>query len=135
MKISYIIAHGVAECVNFTSHDSSTLSFRFKPEYNGALIIGNQIFEVKNGCTDIDTVSLGDGEYTPRLECDGGCIAVRGFIKSGRAVSVLKSDEETVRHLVKSCFALERSRLELSERIAELEHLCKGHAILNFERK
>ena len=135
MKISYIIAHGVAECVNFSSQDSSTLSLRFKPEYNGVLIVGNQKFEVKNGCTDIDTASLRDGEYTPRLECDGGCITVRGFIKSGRGVSVLQSDEETVRHLVKSCYVLEKSNLELSERIAELERLCKGHAILNFERK
>ena len=134
MKIRYIISHGVAEWVDFDVKDKEEMTFVFEPRYSGTLTLGDDILAVKNGEVTFPLGEIHDGKYTPRLECEVGAVAVCGFIKSGRSVAMAESHGRTVRALIRECYELSVAKEDLERRVTQLETLCKGHDIFNFER-
>lgn len=135
MTIRYIISHGVARCVDFSTYGTDVLTLRFEPRYNGTLMLDGMLLSLRDGEAKIPFSALASKHYAPILECDGGRFTVTGFTKSGKSIAVDAMDEATVRDLIEVCYAL-GVRLERAEqKIKRLDKACQGHDIFNFERK
>ena len=135
MKISYITQHGYAERVGVEDADRAYLILKFIGAECGAVMLGDGIYQLKNGEIRIDRSTLSDGEYHPRLECESGVYTVEGFNKSGNEIIPSSTEEAVIRLLLSRCRQLEASATALSERVHKLEEAIKGHNIFNFERK
>ena len=134
MKICYLTLHGAAEWVDVKEDNDYILHLQFTPKCNGAISLGNVIFEVKEGNVSIPFNALQNGEYHPKLEADTGVFVVEGFSKSGYVITMLKTDESLIRRLVLRCHTLEKLCGTLTERVAHLEAICQGHKIFDYER-
>ena len=121
--------------MNLTIDNSDTLTLCFEPECNGAITMCGKIFSVKCGESKIPLRALPNGECRPILEADTGRYILEGFVKSGSEISMLKTEEATIRRLLNTCLVLEKSRSALEDRVSRLEALCVGHNIFNYERK
>lgn len=135
MKIHYITQHGVAEWTKIHTEDPDVITLSFIPSCEGAITLRGKVYTVKVGQVSIPTRTLPDGEYRPVLESDIGRYALEGFIKEGGNVSMLRTEESTIRRLLGTCRKLEESRDSLTERVERLEALCVGHNIFSYERK
>lgn len=134
MKIRYITAHGSAEWVEFDDRGRDNLTLAFEPYHNGAVVILDKIFPLKDGEVTIPFSVLADGEYAPRLESETGVFILESFIKQGKSLAVHYTDEDLIRRLIKRCYNLELAVYSLEERVGELERACHGHNIFDFER-
>jgi hypothetical protein len=124
----------VAEWIDVDQKSTGEVTLVFEPRYNGTIKIASKIQEVKNGEVSFPISELRDGKYTPRLECDRGTINVSGFIKSGKSIAMAEDHGIAVRALIRECFELTKAKENLEKRVTQLEKLCKGHDIFNFER-
>ena len=79
--------------------------------------------------------ALSDGEYTPRLESEGGIYTAEGFGKSGKVITLHPISDSMIRGLLVRCYELEDSVLMLKKNVKALENACHGHKIFDFERK
>ena len=134
MKIRYIIAHGSAEWVDFDPRGKDELTLKFNPRCSGTVRFGTDIFILKDGEVALPTAALRNGKNTPRIECELGAVAVSPFIKSGRSIAMAEDHGKAVRAIIRDCFELVKARDDLEKRVTQLEDLCKGHDIFNFER-
>jgi hypothetical protein len=135
VKISYITQHGVGEWSQIHTEDPDVITLTFTPASDGALTLRGKIYAVKSGEVSILKRVLPDGEYRPLLETDSGRYELEGFVKQGKTVSMLKTEESTVRRLLGRCRQLENALNSARERLSRLEELCIGHDIFNYERK
>ena len=135
MKIHYITSHGAAERIDFNDGDGDTLTLCFEPHLKGAVILGDKVLPLKGGEAEIRLNTLKDGEYLPRLETESGIYRAEGFTKRGAGITVPRANETAVRRLILRCYTLEKELHLLKERTEELERLCAGHHIFDFERK
>ena len=135
MKIHYITQHGVGEWSQIQTEDSEVITLVFTPASDGALTLRGKVYAVKNGEVSISKRALPDGEYRPLLEADSGRYELEGFVKQGKTVSMLKTEERAVRRLLGRCRELEGSLSSAKERLDRLEALCVGHNIFSYERK
>ena len=135
MKIHYITQHGVAEWTEIHREEPEFITLSFSPSCDGAITLRGKVYAVNGGQVNIPARALPNGEYRPVLESDTGRYALEGFIKEGDNVSMLKTDESTIRRLLRVCRELKESRDHLVERVEHLEDLCTGHNIFNYERK
>ena len=135
MKIHYITQHGVAEWTEIYREEPDVITLSFSPSCVGAITLRGKVYAVNGGQVNIPTRALANGEYRPVLESDTGRYALEGFIKDGDNVSMLKTEESTIRRLLKACRELKESRDDLVERVERLEDLCTGHNIFSYERK
>lgn len=135
MKIHYITQHGVGEWSQIKTEDPDVITLTFTPASDGALTLRGRAYAVKGGEVSIPARELPDGEYRPLIEADSGRYELEGFIKQGKIISMLGTEEKVIRRLIKRCRELERSLDSQKERIERLEALCVGHNIFNFERK
>lgn len=134
MKISYIISHGVAEWVEADTVTDNVLTIKLKPSCDGSLVIGSTVYPVKHGEVFIPIGALRDGEHRPRLEYSDGVVTLSPFVKKGRSVSPKECDAEVIRRLVKVCYELEIRLKSAESTIAQLNEMCTGHNIFDFER-
>ena len=134
MKINYITSHGTAEWVETSKSDDGILSIQVTPKCNGVITIGSTAFEVKNGRVSIPLCALQNGEHRPKLEVDTGVFIAEGFYKNGYDISMLPTEQETIRRLVSRYHSLEKICVTLEKKVAHLETLCQGHRIFDFER-
>lgn len=135
MKISYIISHGVADFVGTEKTGGDEIILKFEPKYSGTLTLASHRYEVKKGEVKISVGTLTDGEYRPKLECEAGVISLTPFTKRHRDITQKETDSETVRRVIRRCYDLEKKLSETEKRLAQLEGVCRGHDIFNFERK
>ena len=135
MKIHYITQHGVGEWTKIHTEDPDVITLTISPLCDGAINLRGKVYTVKGGQVNIPTRTLANGEYYPILESDTGRYALEGFVKDGGNVSMLKTEESTIRRLLWTCRELQKSHDSLTERVERLEALCTGHNIFNYERK
>ena len=135
MKICYKTSHDTAAIGKTDDTDSTYLTLSFEPRTDGALLLGGKIFTVKDGEAEIAMDALSDGEYTPRLESEGGIYTAEGFGKSGKVITLHPISDSMIRGLLVRCYELEDSVLMLKKNVKVLEDACHGHKIFDFERK
>ena len=135
MKISYIIHHGYAERCGFDSRADGTLTLSFEPSYDGILTVGTSAYSVKDGVAAVSNSLIPNGIFTPVLTTEDGIYRCESFEKLGEKIHIPKTDEDTIRRLIVRCRNLELTLDTIDKKVKELESLCKGHGILNFERK
>lgn len=135
MKIRYITSHGRAERIDFEYSEKDHLILSFDQHCTGAVLLDGKIFPLKDGEARIRLSALKDGEYTPRLESERGIFTAEGFTKRGKGISVADADEPLIRRLVERCYTLDRELDAIRKRLGELESICRGHNIFDFERK
>ncbi len=135
MKISYVTSHGYAERVYFCDDDRSTLTLTFGSSVVGAVTVNGVAYPLKNGEVKIPLSILPSGEYSPLVETTDGVYVAESFIKSGHKITFPATDDSVIRLLLKRCRALEEKCDSMIKTIKELESMCKGHEIFNFERK
>ena len=135
MKIHYIISHGVGRWVEFDRKGGDVLTISVTPGCTGSVTLGPLILSVKNGEVSLPCAALADGNYTPILECEAGVFPLDNFFKSGRSVALPENAYEVARDLITVCHELKTRNKKLEQRVKELENICKGHNIFNYERK
>ena len=134
MKIRYLTLHGAAEWSHFDDSDRDMLLIDFTSPIDGIIAIGDRSYTLSGGKVTIPISEIKTGEHRPVITCDGGIFIAEGFVKDAKGIRMMKTDEETVRRLVKRCHALEKTCDVLAKKVAHLEQLCQGHNIFNFER-
>ena len=135
MKISYVTLHGVGEWVEFTPANSDTLTLTLEPRYDGTVVLNGTLYKLRHGEVTLDVRSIPDGEHYPRLECEGGVFPLGGFVKLGRSITPIENDRDALRRLIKGYRQLEKRLAEAEKAITELNAICRGHSIFNYERK
>ena len=129
-KINYSLEKGIGLWSSF-SRGEDELTLLFYPQADGYIKVEDTVYRVKSGKVAIPLAELRDGDYALRLETEGEGFALEKFSKNGREIRMHKTDDATVRHLIKKAGCNSKRLDVLEEKIESLLKKTEGHHIFN----
>ena len=130
-RISYCLSKGRGEWREISHESENALILRFTPAMDGYINIDNAVYRVKLGDAYIPLEELDDKEYSLRLETDGEGFTLEKFIKSGKDIFPLPTEDSTIRSLLEKCRTNEERIGLLEDKLSVLLDRTEGHHIFN----
>ena len=120
-KIYYRIKGGVGEMVKQDPVRNKRLEISIFPADSGRVKIGDSTYTIKDGEAVIDTQTLADGTYIPKVYTKSGEAALEAIKKKGFSITPERISEEVARRLLLRVYALEDRAEKLEAIIADLK--------------
>ena len=114
------IYRGEGEITSLTDDASGIADFIFDEKLNGFLTFSALSAPICDGRCRLDTSSVPDGEYTPKVITESESIPLTPVIKAQRHLRAASCDDVYIRSLSKKLRALEKRSAAAEERIEEL---------------
>lgn len=97
--VVYKNRRGCYDCIKIENGAGRKIKLVFEEPIDGKITVGELVFNLSRGVSEIDTARLSDGKITPLLYSGGKIKRLEGFMLSGGEISQLLPDGEYVRSL------------------------------------